>query len=105
MDIVVDELIIEKDRSEHISRHGVTIKEVQEIVSGNYVFIKGRGDRWLLIGKTKKRRCITVVIGERRQKNTYGLVTARPSSKEERSFYQEFILQQGGEENGQDKTN
>lgn len=105
MDIIIDELIIEEDRSEHIARHGVIIKEVQDIVSGNYVFIKGRGDRWLLIGNTKRRRCLTIVVGERRQKNTYGLVTARPSSKEERSFYQEFTLQQGGEENGQNKKN
>lgn len=95
-DIVVEELIIEVDREEHIAKHEVTIKEVVEIVSGDYAYIRGKWGRWLLIGKTKKGRFLTVVVGSRRAKNTYGLVTARPSRKEEKSFYQEFTLKGGG---------
>ena len=87
MDVTIDELIIEEDRPEHIAKHNVTIEEVLEIVNGDYVFIDGKLGRWLL-------------IGERKQKNAYGLVTARPSSKEERSFYKEYITQKGGAENG-----
>lgn len=96
-------LVVEQNRSGHIARHQVEIKEVLEIVSGNYIFIKGREDKWLLVGKTKKKRYLTVVVGERKQKNTYGLVTARPSRRDERSFYEEFVTQIGGEENGQNK--
>lgn len=103
MDIGIDDLVIEKDRSEHITKHRVTIKEAKEVVAGDYVYIKGKLGRWLLIGKTKKRRFLTVVVGEREKANTYGLITARPSSKEERSFYQEFTLTRGGEENGKDQ--
>lgn len=94
MDIIVVELIIEEDRSEHISKHKVTIEEVLEIVNGDYVYIDGKLGRWLLIGKTKKNRFLTVIVGKRNKKNTYGLVTARPSSKEERSFYDEFTILQ-----------
>ncbi len=100
MDIIVDELIIEEDREKHIAKHKVTIKEVVQIIEGDYVYIQGKENRWLLIGKTKKRRFLTIVVGERNKKNTYGLVTARPASREERSFYKEFILQKGGENNG-----
>ena len=92
MDIIIGELIIEEDRPEHISKHKVTIVEVLEIVNGDYVYIDGKLGRWLLIGKTKKKRFLTVVIGERNKKNAYGLVTARPSNKEERSFYNEFAI-------------
>lgn len=92
MDIIIGELIIEEDRTEHISKHKVTIKEVLEIVNGDYVYIDGKLGRWLLIGKTKKKRFLTVVVGERNKKNVYGLVTARPSSKEEKSFYIEFAI-------------
>lgn len=92
MDIIIGELIIEEDRSEHISKHKVTIEEVLEIVNGDYVYIDGKLGRWLLIGKTKKRRFLTVVVGERNKNNVYGLVTARQSSKEERSFYAEFTI-------------
>lgn len=94
MDIIIGELIIEKDRSEHISKHKVTIEEVLEIVNGDYVYIDGKLGRWLLIGKTKKKKFLTVVVGERNKNNVYGLVTARPSSKEERSFYNEFTILQ-----------
>ncbi|MDO8570345.1 MAG: hypothetical protein Q7R97_02065 [Candidatus Daviesbacteria bacterium] len=98
MDVVIDELIIEKDRPEHIAKHDVEVDEVFEVVFGNFTYIQGRQDCWLLIGKTKKDRFLTIVIGERKGENVYGLVTARPSRKEEKSFYQEFILNQGGEE-------
>lgn len=100
MDLTIDELIIEEDRPEHVAKHNVKIEEVLEIVNGDYVFIEGKLNRWLLIGKTKKERFLTVVIGERKQKSSFGLVTARPSSKEERSFYKEFTLQKGGEKDG-----
>lgn len=100
-DLTIEELIIEEDRPGHIAKHKVTIDEVLEIISTDYVFIQGKYNRWLLIGKTKRNRFLTVVVGKRKQKDTYGLVTARPSSKSERSFYQEFTYQVGGEGNGQ----
>lgn len=102
MDLVVKVLIIDEHRIAHIARHQVAIDEVQEVVSGDYVFIEGREGRWLLIGKTKTGRLLTVIVGERSQEDTYGLVTARPASREERSFYREMALEQGGEENDKD---
>lgn len=101
MDVIVDELIIEEDRPEHIARHNVIVEEVNEVISAKHVFIKGREDKWLLIGKTKNNRMLTIVIGERKKKGVFGLVTARPASREERSFYQEFTTQIGGDEYGQ----
>jgi len=94
-DFAIETLVIESDREDHILKHEVEINEVMEIVSGDYVYIKGKFERWLLIGKTKKERFLTIVVGERNNKNTYGLVTARPSRKEEKSFYNEFTLEGG----------
>ncbi len=93
-DVVIEELIIESDREKHIAKHNISIDEVIEIVSGNYVYMQGKLDRWLLIGKTKTGRFLSVVVGEREKKNTYGFVTARPARKEEKSFYQEFTLEE-----------
>lgn len=97
-DIIIDTLVIEADREEHIAKHNIIIDEVLEVITGDYVFINGKLERWLLIGKTKKERFLTIIVGEREKKNTYGFITARPSRKEEKSFYQEFIFE-GGEEN------
>lgn len=44
-------------------------------------------------------RFLTVVVGARTPLNTYGLVTARPASRDERSFYWELALD---EEDGAD---
>ncbi len=94
-DVVIETLIIEPDREEHIAKHDIAIKEVLEVLSSEYVFIAGKLDRRLLIGKTKKKRFLTIVLGVRKGKNIYGLVTARPSRRVEKSFYHEFLLEGG----------
>ncbi len=100
MDIVIDELIIEEDRPEHIAKHGVSVSEVREIISGKFAHFKGKHGRWILIGETKAGKALAVLIGPRKIEGKYGLVTARPASREERSFYKEFILQTTGGQNG-----
>jgi uncharacterized DUF497 family protein len=97
-DIIIDILIIEEDREAHIAKHDVSIDEVLEVLTGDYVFIAGREERWLLIGMTDEKRYVTVVVGERPQPRTFGLVTARPSRRKERGFYSEFVIQKRGEE-------
>ena len=89
MDIVIDELIIEDDRPGHIKKHKVSIKEVLEVVVGDYLVLEGRSEKSLLIGKTKKGRLITVIVGARGGKNRYGLVTARHTKKKEEVSYKE----------------
>lgn len=34
MDVKIDDLVVEKDRSEHIAKHKVTVKEAKEIIAG-----------------------------------------------------------------------
>jgi uncharacterized DUF497 family protein len=96
--VTVETLIVDEQRVAHIARHDITVDEVREVVSSDYVYIQGRQDRWLLIGKTTQGRFLTVVVGEREQANTYGLVTARPARREERRLYQELVKQQKGGE-------
>ncbi len=100
MELIIDKLIVEEDRPAHIAKHKLTLKDVEEVLKGDYVCIRGKLNRWLLIGKTKKGKFLTVIVGLRKQKNVYGLVTARPADKEEQGIYREFSLL-GGEENGQ----
>ena len=97
MEIIIDELIIEEDRSGHIAKHNVTIREVIEVTEHDYAFIEGKHGRWILIGSTKRKRMLSVVIGVRRKKNVYGLITARPASKNEKGFYKELKQIRGGE--------
>src|SRR5919106_1313860 len=97
-DVIVEMLIIEEDRPDHIAKHNIIIDEVLEVLTGDYVYIAGRENRWLIIGKTARKVFLTIVLGERQQENTYGLITARPARRQERSFYIEYTTQKGGED-------
>ena len=103
-DVIVETLIIEEDRPDHIAKHNIIIDEVLEVLTGDYVYIAGRENRWLIIGKTARKVFLTIVIGERPEKNTYGLITARAARRKERSFYMEYITQGGGEEEDENKA-
>ena len=94
MSVLAETLVVDEHRVAHIARHDITVDEVREVVSGDYVYIQGHQDRWLLIGKTAQGRFLTVVVGEREQANTYGLVTARPARREERRLHHEVVKQQ-----------
>ena len=96
-DIVIETLIVDEDREAHIARHNITLDEVLEVLTGDYVFIAGREERWLLIGQTGDKRYLTIIVGERSEPHTFGLVTARPSRRTEKSFYSEFMTQKGGD--------
>ncbi|MBU1031823.1 hypothetical protein KKE03_02800 [Patescibacteria group bacterium] len=91
MDIVIDELIIEEDRPEHIKKHKILMKEVLEVIAGDYLVLEGKSDKSLLVGRTKRGRIITVVVGKRGGKNKYGLVTARHVKRKEEMLYQENL--------------
>ncbi len=103
-ELLIDTLIIEEDRPAHIAKHFVTIDEVIEVLTGDYVYIAGRENRWLVIGKTAREVFLTIVLGERAEENTYGLITARAARRKERSFYMEYITQGGGEEEDENKA-
>jgi uncharacterized DUF497 family protein len=90
-DLRIDELVIEKDRPGHILKHEVTIEEVLQVVNGSYIFIEAKFGRWKLIGITSADRFLVIIIGERVKENTFGLITARPAHKKERSLYQEIL--------------
>ncbi len=91
MDIVIEELIIEEDRPEHIKKHKISTKEVLEAIGGDYLVLTGKSDKSLLVGKTKRGRIITVVVGKRSGKNKYGLVTARHVKRKEEMLYRENL--------------
>jgi uncharacterized DUF497 family protein len=97
-EVIVDTLIIEEDRPAHIAKHNIIIDEVLEVLTADYVYIAGRENRWLIIGKTARKVFLTIVLGERTEENTYGLITARPARRDERSFYIKYITQRGGED-------
>jgi hypothetical protein len=64
-DFVIERLVIEEDRPAHIARHHVTVDEVAAVVSGDYVAVRGRHDRYVVLGMTEKGRTLAVIVGSR----------------------------------------
>ena len=74
---------------EHITKHKVTVKEVEEaykskkIIKGSYL------GRKLILGKTIKDRLLTIIVSFAKQQNPY-VVSARDMNQKERKFYETY---------------
>lgn len=95
MDVIIDTLIVEENRPAHIARHHISLDETVEAISKDYLIIKAKFNRWILIGETKKKKFLAVIVGKRPSKNTWGLITARPASRHERKLYIEHQQKAG----------
>ena len=71
--VVVTGLIWDEWNKEHIARHNVSVKEVEEVCHSNYQVIESYRKRILILGKTKAERNIAVVLSpEDRDLKLYG---------------------------------
>ena len=41
MAVIVETLVVDEHRVAHVARHDITVDEVREVVSGDYVYIQG----------------------------------------------------------------
>lgn len=96
--VQITTLIVEPDRADHIKRHAISLDEVYEVLTGDYVILKGKLDRWRVIGQTESGGMLTSIVGERAQPGTFGLVTARGLHDDERRFYAAQMQKRGGED-------
>lgn len=87
------ELIWDNWNKEHLKKHKVLIREVEQAFKAKQIVKESYKGRLIIIGRTKESRMLTVVLSLERQKNAY-VVSARDSSKKERKIY-----------NGKNKTN
>jgi uncharacterized DUF497 family protein len=72
---------------EHITRHGVTLAEVEEVTANRPFTTRGRKDRYRLIGQTDAGPLLTVIIAPRGGGEAY-VLTAQDATREERRAYQ-----------------
>lgn len=71
--ILVRGLVWDDWNKEHIYRHGVSIKEVEEVCHGKYDVIESYRKRIQIVGKTKNGKTIIIIISpEDRKLKAYG---------------------------------
>lgn len=60
--VVVKGLIWDDWNKEHITKHGVSVEEVEEVCHGSYKTVESYRKRILIVGKTKRGRILAIVL-------------------------------------------
>ena len=76
-------LIWDNFNRDHLKKHSVSVKEVEESCQNIIGKFEAKNDRFLLIGKTKKGRVISMIAAVKDSRSIY-IVTARDTSKNEK---------------------
>lgn len=79
--ITIKKLIWDEQNTSHIARHKVTPAEVEEVCMGDRIERQGFEQRAFLIGKTRRGRFLSVVLGRTDQADMYRPITAFDASK------------------------
>lgn len=83
--IKIRKLIWDDWNVEHIKEHKVSVDEVEEVCQKAEKSLKTYQRRLIVLGKTKKKRFLTIVLTPK-TKNKYYVVTARDASRKERKI-------------------
>lgn len=79
-------LVWDKWNKEHIKKHNVTREEIEEAYEKALYTLPSYKSRTIILGQTKKKRLITIILSTEKQKHPY-VVSARDMSIKERRFY------------------
>jgi uncharacterized DUF497 family protein len=77
--VEIRELVWDEANERHLAQHGVTIREVEQVLSNPHIVVRNRTRRraqHLLIGHTHGGRPLTVALAKTRETGTWRPVTA-----------------------------
>ena len=75
---------------EHISRHGLSPVDVEDVCFGRHICFRGRERRYVVYGKTEGGRLIMVVL-ERLFGQAFRPITAREMTEKEKHSYRRRV--------------
>lgn len=78
-------LIWDDFNKDHLNKHSVSVNEVREACHNILGKFPAKNDRFLLIGKTKNDRVISMIAAVKGSTSIY-IVTARDTSKNEKKY-------------------
>jgi uncharacterized DUF497 family protein len=73
----------------HIARHDVIPEEVEEVCHGQPMTSQTYNGRLRVVGPTRSRRMLTVILAPTGEPGVYYPVTARPADRKERRGYEQ----------------
>ena len=87
----VDSLEFDEYNESEMARHGVTEREVRQVLRGEPVFVRNAGRHsapYLMIGRTRGGRLLTIPLEETRILGTWRPATAFPSASRDVARYE-----------------
>ena len=88
--VIINELEWDDENVEHIARHNVSPKEVEDVCFGLYLSEREGNNRYILSGKTEDGRYVNVVV-ERVGKGIFRPITAFEMSEKYKVRYKKQI--------------
>lgn len=73
----------------HIAHHEVSPNEVEDVCHSDPLVQEGKKNRLLIIGITKDKRMLSIILDHEEEEGIYYPVTARTASKKERKLYKQ----------------
>ena len=88
MAVEVHALSWDDENEKHITKHGVTLREVNQMVENTHIVVRNRRNRRapLLIGRTHGGRVLCVPIRKTREPDVWRPVTALPATEAQTSL-------------------
>jgi uncharacterized DUF497 family protein len=83
------ELVWDDWNEEHVARHNVTRREVEEVCFGRAFVVRMRRSRYRVVGQTEGGRYLTVILDSRQGREFY-VVTARDAVEPERRRFRSW---------------
>lgn len=87
--IVVADLSWDTFNLEHITQHGVTPGEVEEVCRGRQIALRTYKGRYIVVGSTAAGRLLTIILAEVREGSIFYAISARSASVRERRWYRQ----------------
>ena len=79
---------------EHIAAHRVQPHEVEAVLRGKHLLVKGRRRRYYVLGQTEAGRYLFVVLGQKRS-GRFRVITAREMTQAERRRFRRRMRSHG----------
>lgn len=87
MSVVIKKLIWDEWNIAHIARHDVLPEEVEEVFRKTYIAYESYDGRFEIIGTTKQKRILLIVLDPEMVNGEYYVVTAHTANKKDRELY------------------
>ncbi len=79
MRIGVKELVWDEHNSSHISKHSVSVEEVEQVLIGKITAQPGHSNRFLVIGQAKSKRTLTIILAQKDKRVFYPVIATHTS--------------------------